>query len=167
VLLPYFSGERTPIHDPLAKGVLFGLDLTHTRGDIFRALLEGIAYATNHVIETYLEAGQDPRAILAVGGGTKNRVWAQATSDVSGRTQVVRSKTVGAAYGDAFLAALAVGDATPADIAAWNPPRSDILPDPANAEVYRRQYAVFRDLYKSTRDLMRRLDGSAYMPEKA
>jgi xylulokinase len=161
VLLPYFSGERTPIHDPNAKGVLFGLDLTHTRGDIFRALLEGIAYATNHVIETYLEAGQDPRAIFAVGGGTKNRVWAQATSDVSGRTQVVRSKTVGASYGDAFLAALAVGDAKPADIRAWNPLQSEIIADPANSEVYRRQYAVFRDIYQRTRDQMRRLDGRA------
>jgi xylulokinase len=166
VLLPYFSGERTPIHDPLAKGVLFGLDLTHTRGDIFRALLEGIAYATNHVIETYLEAGQDPRAILAVGGGTKNRIWTQATSDVSGRRQMVRGKTVGASYGDAFLAALAVGDAKPADISAWNPPHSDIVPDPANTEVYRRQYAVFRDVYERTRDVMRRLDGRACMPEK-
>jgi sugar (pentulose or hexulose) kinase len=48
----------------------------------------------------------EPRAIFAVGGGTKNRVWAQATSDVSGRTQLLRSKTVGACYGDAFLAAL-------------------------------------------------------------
>ncbi|HJT14522.1 MAG TPA: FGGY family carbohydrate kinase, partial [Dongiaceae bacterium] len=53
VLLPYFSGERTPIHDPYAKGMLFGLDLTHTRGDIFRALLEGIACGTNHIIEAY------------------------------------------------------------------------------------------------------------------
>jgi len=166
VLLPYFSGERTPIHDPLAKGVLFGLDLTHTRGDIFRALLEGIAYATNHVIETYLEAGQDPRAILAVGGGTKNRVWTQATSDVLGKTQVVRSKTVGASYGDAFLAALAVGDAKPADIRAWNPPHSDIVTDPANTEVYRHQYAVFRDVYDRTRDLMGRLDGRACVPDK-
>ena len=101
VLLPYFSGERTPIHDPQAKGVLFGLNLTHTRGDVYRAFLEGIACGTAHVFDTYREAGQDPRAVYAVGGGTRNRVWAQATSDVSGRTQIVREKTVGAAYGDA------------------------------------------------------------------
>ena len=116
VLLPYFSGERTPIHDPHAKGVLFGLNLTHTRGDIFRALLEGIAYGTNHIVETYLDAGADPRKMFAVGGGTRNRVWAQATSDVSGRTQIVRRRTVGASYGDAFLAALAVGDVRRSDI---------------------------------------------------
>jgi xylulokinase len=70
-------------------------------------VLEGIAYGTRHVFETYVEAGQDPGAILAVGGGTKNRVWSQATSDVAGRTQIIRAKTIGASLGDAFLAALA------------------------------------------------------------
>ena len=57
VMLPYYSGERTPIHDPAAKGVIFGLNLTHRRGDIYRALLEGIACGTNHIIETYREIG--------------------------------------------------------------------------------------------------------------
>jgi xylulokinase len=155
VVLPYFSGERTPIHNPHARGVIFGLDLTHTRGDIYRALFEGIACGTNHVFETYVDAGADPRAILAAGGGTKNKVWAQATSDVSGRTQIVREKTVGASYGDAFLAALAVGDARREDIRTWNPVDYEIAADPANAEVYRRQYGVFKELYPRTRELMR------------
>ena len=157
VLLPYFSGERTPIHDPHAKGVLFGLDLTHGRADIYRALLEGIAYGTRHIIETYLEAGQDPKAILAVGGGTKNRVWAQATSDISGRTQLLRQRTVGASYGDAFLAALAIGEARPDDIRAWNPKVAELVPDPANAQVYRHGYMVYREIYRRTQDLMRRM----------
>jgi xylulokinase len=159
VLLPYFSGERTPIHDPHAKGVLFGLNLTHTRGDIYRAMLEGIACGTNHVIETYREAGQNPRTIFAVGGGTKNRVWAQATSDISGRAQVVREKTVGASYGDAFLAALAVGDVRPADIGTWNPVEREIAPIPSDA--YRRQYGVYRALYERTKDLMREVEGAS------
>ena len=59
VMLPYFSGERTPIHDPDAKGMIFGLNLTHDRGDLYRALLEGIAFGTNHIIETYREIGGD------------------------------------------------------------------------------------------------------------
>ena len=72
VLLPYFSGERTPIHDPHAKGVLFGLNLTHTRGDIYRALLEGIAYGTNHIFETYRERARPSRIdSVRSGGGTK------------------------------------------------------------------------------------------------
>ena len=159
VLLPYFSGERTPIHDPHAKGLLFGLNLTHTRGDIYRALLEGIAYGTNHVIETYAEVGQSPRRVLAVGGGTKNRVWSQATSDVSGCTQILCEKTVGASYGDTFLAALAVGDVRREDIRTWNPVEREVAPTPDHAESYRRQYEVFKALYPRTRDLMRALDG--------
>ena len=158
VMLPYFSGERTPLHDPHAKGTLIGLDLTHTRGDIYRALLEGIAYGTNHVIDTYAEAGATPQTLLAVGGGTHNPVWAQAVSDISGRSQIVRRTTRGASYGDAFLAALAVGDAQRGDIARWNPTAREITPDPANAALYRRGYGIFRDLYPHTRDLMQRLD---------
>lgn len=158
VVLPYFSGERTPIHDPHARGVVFGLNLTHTRGDVYRALLEGIAAGTNRIFETYLEAGQDPRQILAVGGGTRNRVWAQATSDMSGRTQIVRARTVGASYGDAFLAALAVGDVKRETIREWNPVATEIVADPANAAAYARQYEVFRDLYPATKALMHRLD---------
>jgi xylulokinase len=159
VVLPYFSGERTPIHDPHAKGVVFGLNLTHTRGDVYRALLEGIAAGTNRIFETYLEAGRDPRQILAVGGGTRNQVWAQATSDISGRTQIVRARTIGASYGDAFLAALAVGDVKRETIREWNPVATEIVADPANAGVYARQYEVFRDLYPATKALMHRLDG--------
>lgn len=155
VVLPYFSGERTPIHDPHAKGMIFGLDLTHTRADVYRAVFEGIAYGTNHVFETYAEAGVPPRAILAAGGGTNNKVWSQATSDVSGLTQIVRQKTVGAAYGDAFIAALAVGDATAADITTWNPVDYEIAPDPTVSDVYAKQYQTFRALYPRTSDLMR------------
>jgi xylulokinase len=154
ILLPYFSGERTPIHDPHAKGVLFGLDLTHQRGDVYRALLEGIAYGTHHVIETFSDAGHSPISIQAVGGGTKNRVWSQAISDVSGHTQLVRQKTTGAAYGDAFLAALAIGAARPADIVDWNPVVAKIAADPAVARTYHHGFARYRALYAATRALM-------------
>jgi xylulokinase len=158
VLLPYFSGERTPIHDTAARGVLFGLNLTHTRGDIYRAVFEGIAYGTRHVFETYADAGHPPKAILSAGGGTKNRVWAQATSDVSGRTQTVRQQTVGASYGDAFLAALAIGEVKPGDIRDWNPVERQISPDAGVAGLYDRRYRVFRELYARNKDLMRELD---------
>jgi xylulokinase len=155
VVLPYFSGERTPIHDPQAKGMIFGLDLTHSRADIYRAVFEGIACGTNHVFETYADAGAPPRRILAAGGGTKNEVWSQATSDVSGLTQIVREKTVGASYGDAFIAALAIGDAKPTDIRYWNPVAREIVPNASLRPTYEKQYRTFRELYPRTKDLMR------------
>ncbi|HVX80135.1 MAG TPA: FGGY-family carbohydrate kinase [Devosiaceae bacterium] len=158
VMLPYFSGERTPIHDPQARGTLIGLNLTHTRADVYRALLEGIAHGTRHVFDTYVDAGADPRQILAVGGGTRNRLWSEATSDISGRTQIVREKTVGASYGDALLGAVAVGDAKLTDIRRWNPVARQIEPDPETAAVHGRRHAVFRALYPRLKDLMAALD---------
>jgi xylulokinase len=151
VVLPYFSGERTPIHDTQAKGVIFGLDLTHDRADMFRAVLEGIAHGTRHVFDTYVEAGHGPATVYAVGGGTKNHVWSQATSDISGFTQVVRQKTIGASYGDAFLAALALGDVQLSDIDRWNPVASAIAPRAELKALYDQRHAVFRGLYPATK----------------
>jgi xylulokinase len=157
VMLPYFSGERTPIHDPKAKGMIFGLDLTHTRADIYRALLEGIALGTQHVTDTFAEAGIAPSHVEAVGGGTNNALWLQATSDTTGLTQNVRSKTMGASYGDAFLAALGVGDVKKDDIHVWNPAHRSVQPISANASIYHNSYQTFRDLYERNKELMRRI----------
>jgi len=157
VMLPYFSGERTPIHDPHAKGMIFGLNLTHGRADLYRALLEGIAFGTNHIIETYREIGHLPKKLLAVGGGTKNSVWSQATSDVSGLGQSVSAKTMGASYGDAFLAAVGVGDLEKGEIIAWNPEERRIVPRRGYRAVYDRQYRIFKELYGRNRDLMAEL----------
>jgi xylulokinase len=118
-------------------------------------LFEGIAFGTNHIFDTYREAGQQPRVIYAAGGGVKNRVWSQATSDISGLAQTLREKTIGASYGDAFLAALGVGDVVASDIRAWNPVEREIVADPTHAAVYRRQYNVFKELYPRTADLMK------------
>lgn len=154
VVLPYFSGERTPIHDAEAKGVVFGLNLTHTRGDIYRALFEGIAFGTRHVFETYDQVGSPPASIYAAGGGTQNAVWSQATSDISGRTQILRQKTIGASYGDAFIGALAIGDVTRSDIQKWNPITHEVRPRAEYADLYDKRYQVFRGLYEQTRSLM-------------
>jgi xylulokinase len=155
--LPYFSGERTPIHDPLAKGAFFGLDLTHTRADLYRAVLEGVAMGTAHVFDTYAEVGAAPEKVLAVGGGTKNALWLQATSDLAGVRQLVCEKTLGASYGDAFLAAVAVGAAMPEEITRWNPVARTVTPESVGA--YRRSYPLWKRLYAQTRDIAHALGG--------
>jgi xylulokinase len=155
IFLPYFSGERTPIHDTHAKGTLFGLNLTHTRGDVYRALIEGIAYGTNHIFETYAEAGATPKRLMAVGGGTKNRVWLEATSNVSGLPQLLSEKSFGASYGNAFLAALAIGAVERGDIASWNTVESEVTP--VTHPAYAKNFSIFCRLYTQTRDLMAEL----------
>ncbi|MEP5729476.1 MAG: FGGY-family carbohydrate kinase [Sulfitobacter sp.] len=156
LMLPYFSGERTPIHNVNAKGAFFGLNLTHTRGDMYRALIEGIAYGTRHVTDTFATLGQSPTRLLAVGGGTKNALWLQATSDITGIDQIVCEKTKGASYGDAFLAALAVGVVDRADIGRWNPPAQVITAQPDSR--YTRTYDLFRRLYEQTKDIAMELN---------
>ena len=158
ICLPYFSGERTPIHDPNAKGAFFGLNLTHIRGDIYRAALEGIAAATRHFTDTYNDAGAKPNRVLAVGGGTKNRPWLQATSDMTGLDQTLCAVTSGASFGNALLASIAVGKAKPADIALWNP-ASEVI-RATHHPAYARQYPLFRRLYEATKDIAADLTAS-------
>ena len=152
ICLPYFSGERTPIHDAQAKGAFFGLNLTHGRGEMYRAALEGIASATRQITDTYAAAGSPPTRVLAVGGGTKNRPWMQATSDLTGLDQAVCRITTGASYGDAYLAALPVGLAQSGDIARWNPVERVVRAEVH--EAYAKQYPIFLRLYAQTKDLM-------------
>jgi xylulokinase len=154
IMLPYFSGMVTPVSDPYARGLIFGLDLTHSRADLYRALLEGIAHGTRHVIDAYDAAGIGPAHIEAVGGGTNNAVWSQATSDTLQRAQQLRTKTLGASYGDAFLAALGVGDVRRDTINHWNPAARTIVPDIRLKPVYDRAHQTFRALYERNKDLM-------------
>ena len=158
VMLPYFSGERTPIHDPHAKGVIFGLNLTHDRGDLYRALLEGIACGTNHIFETYREIGAVPKTLLAVGGGTKNRVWAQATSDVSGHgADGLRERPSAPATAMRSWRRWPSAMSRRSDIRAWNPEERRIVPDRGNRAVYERQYRIFKAALQQTKDLMAEL----------
>ncbi len=158
IVLPHFSGERTPIHDPQAKGVIFGLNLTHRRGDLYRATLEGIACATRAITDTYAEAGQPVARVRAVGGGTKNAIWLQATSDLTGLDQTLCRVTSGAAYGDAFLARMAVGGATGDDINLWNPAERMIVAQ--HHPAYDRLYSLYCRLYSQTKDIAAALDGA-------
>ena len=152
ITLPYFSGERTPIQNPNASGVIFGLNLTHTRADIYRSLLEGISYGANHIIETFISAGFRPENIFAVGGGVKNEIWTSSISNISGFEQTIKSKTVGAAFGNCFLAALSMGHVGREEIDNWNKTKRVIKVD--SDPIYSKQYELFKALYKSTSDLM-------------
>jgi xylulokinase len=155
VALPYFAGERTPLFDPLARGVLCGLHLGHERGHVYRALLEGTAFGVRHNLEAMAEAGDPVERVVAVGGGTQAPLWTQIVSDVTGQAQELPGETIGASYGDALLAAIAVGLSTPETD--WNPVERTVEPDGAAAGVYDELYAVYRRLYGSTRDIAHEL----------
>ena len=109
ITLPYFSGERTPINDVHAKGLFFGLTLSHSRAHLYRSCLEGIAYGLRHNIETMTAADAAPQRLVAIGGGASDALWLQICSDVTGLPQDVPAETIGAAFGDAYIAGMAAG----------------------------------------------------------
>ena len=154
LVLPYFAGERTPVLDPRARGVIAGLTLTHGRGDLYRGMLEATAYGVRHNVEALSQAGVRVERVVAVGGGTQGGLWTQVVSDVTGLEQIVRRTTIGASYGSAFLAAGLVG---PADIDSWNPVERVVRPDAAAASTYDELYQHYRELYPSTRGIVHAL----------
>ncbi|BDI22090.1 FGGY-family carbohydrate kinase [Herbiconiux sp. L3-i23] len=150
LMLPYFAGERTPIQDPDARGIVAGLTLSHERGDLYRAALEATALGVRQNVAAMTAAGAPIERIVAVGGGTKGSLWTRIVSDVTGLPQVIPEKTIGASYGAAFLAATARGDV---DIDAWNPPAETVEPDPEAAASYDELFSLYEQLYHSTADI--------------
>jgi xylulokinase len=157
VMLPYFSGERTPINDPDAKGVIAGLTLSHTRNHVFRAILESVAYGIRHNIETFNSIGAPVNRVVAVGGGTQSQTWLQIVSDVANVEQIVPEITVGASYGDAFLAGLASGLLNRDDLADWVKTKTVISPGAESREVYEPLYQAYLKLYTQTKDIVHHL----------
>jgi xylulokinase len=149
VVLPFFGVARSPIFDPRARGAIFGLTLSHGRGHLYRALLEGTAYEARHNVEVMAAAGAAPELLTAVGGGTKSSLWTQIVSNVTGLRQVIPVVTVGASFGDAMLAGRGVGLVS-AD-ARWNAPAETLLPDDRTRARYDELYRIYRSLYPATR----------------
>ena len=160
LFLPYLGGERTPFADPLARGTIAGLALRHTRGDISRAILEGIAFAVRQLFEVLAAESVGVDRVRVAGGGTRNRLAMQIVSDVAGITQEVPAVTIGAAYGAAYLAALATGLADERDQPdGWVRITDRIVPDTTAAEAYEPLYALFRRLYRATASINHELAG--------
>jgi xylulokinase len=169
LMLPYFAGERTPVMDPQARGVVAGLTLSHTRGDLYRAALEATAFGVRHNVETMLTAGADVRRVVAVGGGAQGDLWLQVVSDVTGLDQHVPRQTIGASYGSAALAAQLLHEV---DLGAWNPIAKVVRPRRKQHDLYDARFGAYRDLYEQTKDVVHRLasitgPSSADAPEGA
>lgn len=154
LVLPYLAGERTPVFDPQARGVVAGLTLRHGRGHLFRAVYEGISFGIRQILERFDDAHTGTRTV-AVGGGLRSPIWVQAVSDITGRSQLVPEQTVGASYGDALLAGIGAGLVPPSTD--WARISREIKPNPAHRELYDELYAIWRELYPATRDQVHRV----------
>lgn len=162
LVLPYFSGERTPLNDPQARGVFFGLTLSHTQEHLYRAVLEGVGHGIRQHLDLLESLGKPPHRLMAVGGGTKNRPWLQMVSDISGHAQTVPSVTWGAAYGDAFLAGMGAGlFRDPVEVDQWVEDRETVCPCPGLKAHYDRYHELYLELYQHNKGLMHALSSLA------
>ena len=159
IVLPYFAGERGPIWDSQARGLLIGLTLSHTRRHVYRALLEGVAYGLRQNVELLEQQGIAIRRVISTGGGTRSRLWPQIVSDVLGKDQEVIVNPIGAPYGDAFLAGYGVGVFDdPASLHdQWAPETTTVRCEPETTAVYDRYYQVYCGLYEQNKDSMHML----------
>jgi xylulokinase len=159
LVLPYLAGERTPLFDPEARGLVAGLTLRHGRAHLFRAAYEGVAFGIRQILDLFDESATPVTRTVAVGGGVNSPLWTSIVSDVSGRTQLIPRETVGACYGDALLAAIGIGAVDPKTD--WTVIDHKVEPDPVRRARYDELYPLWRELYPSTRDQMHRLSAWA------
>ncbi len=156
VLLDYWQGNRTPLRDPLARGCIYGLSLRHSVGHLMRAIYEGTALGTRHILQDMAEGGFEPEGIYACGGGTRSDLWLQIHADACQVPIYTTGQPEAAALGAAICAA--VGAELFADLVqaaeAMVQVRAEIRPDPAKAEVYDRMFARYLETYPRLRDLM-------------
>ena len=153
VVLPYFLGEKTPIFDPQARGVFFGLSLHHTPAHLFRAILEAVIYGFRHHVDVLAEQGLKPKRVFATNGGAKSKLWLQIAADILGLPLTSFKNHPGSSLGVAFLAGKAVGLFTE-----WNevleclPESQEYTPNPEATAIYDVTYGVYRRLYVTLKD---------------
>lgn len=152
--LPYFLGEKTPLHDPAARGVLFGLTLSHDAGHIWRALLEAYAYAIKHHIDTLHDIGYPTGRYIVSDGGSGSRLWMQIVADVLGEPLQRLVGHPGSCLGAAWTAAVGVGLSDDWNGASQFVSFGEIIqPDTGTLAFYQQQYPRFRELYRQCKPL--------------
>ena len=155
-VIPYFLGEKTPIHDPDARGMITGLSLNHGLAHIWRALLEGFGYAFRHHIEVFNDMGHPTRRYLASDGGANSQLWMQIVADILQSPVQLLTGHPGSCLGAAWMAAIGAGLSDDwSGAGAFAKHGRLVQPDPANAAVYDDGYAQFRETYTRLADQTR------------
>jgi len=152
--LPYMAGERSPIWNPDAKGVFYGLGFDKTKGHMVRAALEGVAYSLEHNLRTAAETGVEVGELLAMGGSANSILWTQIKADVTGKIIKVPESDTATTLGAAILAGVGVGmynsfeEAVKETIVVTR----EHKPNMDNHEIYKKSMELYLDLYEALKD---------------
>lgn len=155
--LDFFQGNRTPYVDPDVRGMIYGLSLGHTPAHIYRAMIEGICYGTEVIIDVFRKQGFQPDGIIVSGGTVKSRLWLQIHADVCNLPIIVPNVTEAPCLGSAILGAVAAG-AYSDIVTAANEMTSVLMviePDAKRHEQYQFYLNKYKEFYALTKDWMR------------
>ena len=156
VVLDYFQGNRTPHSDSRARGAIWGLSLHTTRGHLFRAMMEGIAFGTRQVLEILESRGHSGRDVYACGGATRSDTFMQIYADVCGLPIRVTSVPDAPLLGGAVLAftGLGVYNSIPAAAESMVSVCKTFAPDATRHTSYKANFELYRQTYGQLRGLM-------------
>ncbi len=158
VLLPYFLGEKTPVQDPLARGTLVGLTLSHTSAHVYRAILEGISYGFYHHLQVLAERGLSATHARVTNGGARSRLWKQITADVLGLRLEQLAHHPGSSLGAAFVAGMGVGAFDQwSDIERYITISAVTEPNFEHHARYQQLFALYREIYEALKEKYPRL----------
>lgn len=157
VFLPYMMGERSPIWDPYARGIFFGISLHTKRREMNRAIMEGCGYGLRQLCEIAENVtGKEIKQFSSIGGGAKSELWAQIKADITGKDIQILEMSDMAPIGAALLAGTGAGifeDLKQASGKVRQTVYKEIKPNEAHKEVYEKGYQVYVQLYPRIKDL--------------
>lgn len=152
VVLPYFMGERAPVWNSDAKGLLFGLSLSHSKAHVYHAFQEAVAYALRHSIELMDEDLGD--YIVIAGGVTNSSDWVQMFADVTGYAVRTPVEDAEANLGDVILAGLATDTLSLDQVKEWQVLGEKVIPNPERHATYDKYFALYQKLYTDLKEDM-------------
>jgi xylulokinase len=148
LVLPYFSATGTPYFDTLAKGAIIGLQLTTTKGEIIKALLEGVAMEMKLNLQLMEKSGMRIDTFVATGGGTRNKSWTQLKADILNKRILVRNVSEAGCYGAAMLACSAIINVPVEQLLEHNNTENEVFtPNREKVLIYNSKYEAYMKLY--------------------
>lgn len=149
IVLPYLMGERTPIWDINARGVIFGLSLMHKKAHVVRAVMESVAYALYDSFRLIKDSGKKMEyPIILNEGGAKSKLWREIITDVFNVPTAMVKNRVGAPYGDAILAGVVCGLFEDFSIAKEKAEYIEQMePNIENNEIYMEAFSIYKNVY--------------------
>jgi xylulokinase len=156
VFLPYLAGERSPIWNPHAKGVYYGMDFSKTKGHFVRSIMEGVAFSLHHNLVVAEAVGAKVTELLAIGGAANSHLWTQIKSDITGKPIKVPTSDTATTLGAAILAGVGTGVYRDCESAVQQTIRimRAHQPNADNRVVYDKMYQLYIQIYQNLKKTM-------------